>query len=67
MDYNDESIMLDATIVRAHPCAAGYKKGKMIEPTVLSSNSRDTNKNRPYQDLTGAIFCRAYDRVKEAS
>lgn len=26
--YDGESVMIDATIVRAHPCAAGYKKGQ---------------------------------------
>lgn len=25
-EYDGESLMIDATIVRAHPCAAGYEK-----------------------------------------
>jgi transcription elongation factor GreA-like protein len=25
-DYDKENIMIDTTIIRAHPCSAGYKK-----------------------------------------
>ena len=28
MSYDGELVMIDATIVRAHPCAAGYEKGQ---------------------------------------
>ena len=28
-DYDGESVMIDATIVRAHPCAAGYEPAQL--------------------------------------
>ncbi len=36
-DYDGESIMIDATIVRAHPCAAGYEKGQHDREALGSS------------------------------
>ncbi len=42
--YDGESVMIDATIVRAHPCAAGYGKGQSEEERLGRSKGGFTTK-----------------------
>lgn len=43
--YDGESVMIDATIVRAHPCAAGYAKGQGEEECLGRSKRWIYHKN----------------------
>lgn len=52
-DYDNESIMIDATIVRAHPCAAGYKKDSQNEQALGRSKGGFTTKIHVLVDALG--------------
>jgi transposase len=51
--YDGESIMIDATIVRAHPCAAGYKKDSQAEQALGRSKGGFTTKIHAVVDALG--------------
>lgn len=53
MDYDGESIMIDATIVRAHPCAAGYEKGQHDREALGRSKGGFTTKIHALVDALG--------------
>ena len=52
-DYDGESIMIDATIVRAHPCAAGYEKGQHDREALGRSKGGFTTKIHAVVDALG--------------
>ncbi len=52
-DPDLEWIMIDATIVRAHPCAAGYKKEKQAEEVLGRSKGGFTSKIHAKVDALG--------------
>jgi transposase len=52
-DYDGESIMIDATIVRAHPCAAGYEKGQGDRECLGRSKGGFTTKIHAVVDALG--------------
>ena len=52
-DYDGESVMIDATIVRAHPCAAGYKKGQQDQEALGRSKGGFTTKIHAVVDALG--------------
>lgn len=43
-DYDGESIMIDSTIIRAHPCAAGYEKNQHTRECLGRSKGGFTTK-----------------------
>jgi transposase len=52
-DPDLESIMIDATIVRAHACASGYKKGQQAEQGLGRSKGGFTSKIHAKVDALG--------------
>lgn len=52
-DYDGESIMIDATIIRAHPCAAGYEKGQHEREALGRSKGGFTTKIHAVVDALG--------------
>jgi len=52
-DYDGESVMIDATIVRAHPCAAGYKKDSQDREALGRSKGGFTTKIHAVVDALG--------------
>ncbi len=52
-DYDGESVMIDATIVRAHPCAAGYNKGQQDQEALGRSKGGFTTKIHAVVDALG--------------
>jgi transposase len=52
-DYDGESVMIDATIVRAHPCAAGYQKGQHEREALGRSKGGFTTKIHAVVDALG--------------
>jgi len=52
-DHDSESIMIDATIVRAHPCAAGYKWGTGAQECLGRSKGGFTTKIHAVVDALG--------------
>ena len=52
-DYDGESVMIDATIVRAHPCAAGYEKGQNDREGLGRSKGGFTTKIHAVVDALG--------------
>ena len=52
-DYDGESIMIDATIVRAHPCASGYKKDQNEAQALGRSKGGFTTKIHAVVDALG--------------
>jgi transposase len=52
-DFDGESIMIDATIIRAHPCAAGYKKGQQDQEALGRSRGGFTTKIHAVVDALG--------------
>ncbi len=52
-DYDGDSIMIDATIVRAHPCAAGYKKDSQMLQALGRSKGGFTTKIHAVVDGLG--------------
>lgn len=52
-DYDGESIMIDATIVRAHPCAAGYEKNQGSREALGRSRGGFTTKIHVVVDALG--------------
>lgn len=52
-DYDGESIMIDATIIRAHPCAAGYEKGQHDREALGRSKGGFTTKIHAVVDALG--------------
>lgn len=52
-DKDGESHMLDTSIVRAHPCAAGYKKGSQVEQALGRSKGGFTTKIHAVVDALG--------------
>lgn len=51
--YDGESIMIDATIIRAHPCAAGYRKGQHDREALGRSKGGFTTKIHAVVDALG--------------
>lgn len=52
-DYDGESVMIDATIMRAHPCAAGYEKGQHDREALGRSKGGFTTKVHAVVDALG--------------
>ncbi len=52
-DYDGESVMGDATIVRAHPCAAGYARGQHDREALGWSKDGFTTKIHVIVDALG--------------
>jgi transposase len=52
-DYDEESVMIDATIIRAHPCAAGYEKGSGERECLGRSKGGFTTKIHAVVDALG--------------
>lgn len=52
-DYDGESVMIDATIIRAHPCAAGYEKGQNDREALRRSKGGFTTKIHAVVDALG--------------
>ncbi len=52
-DYDSESLMIDATIVRAHPCAAGYEKDQNEREGLGRSKGGFTTKIHVVVDALG--------------
>lgn len=52
-NYDGESILIDATIVRAHPCAAGYEKGQHEREALGRSKGGFTTKIHAVVDALG--------------
>ena len=52
-DFDDQSVMIDATIVRAHPCAAGYEKGQHDREALGRSKGGFTTKIHAVVDGLG--------------
>jgi len=52
-DYDGESVMIDATIVRAHPCAAGYEKDQQEREALGRSKGGFTTKIHAVVDALG--------------
>lgn len=52
-DYDGESIMIDTTIIRAHPCAAGYEKGQQEQEALGRSKGGFTTKIHAVVDALG--------------
>ena len=52
-DYDGESLMIDATIIRAHPCAAGYEKGQHDREALGRSKGGFTTKVHAVVDALG--------------
>jgi transposase len=59
LDRDGESVMIDSTIVRAHPCAAGYKKDSQEEQALGRSKGGFTTKIHAVVDGLGQAlkFC----------
>jgi transposase len=53
IDYDGESVMIDATIVRSHPRAAGYKKDSQEEQALGRSKGGFTTKIHAVVDALG--------------
>ena len=53
MGYDGESVMIDATIVRSHPCSAGYKKESQDEEALGRSKGGFTTKIHAVVDALG--------------
>jgi transposase len=51
--YDGESIMIDSTIVRAHPCAAGYEKDQQERECLGRSKGGFTTKIHVVVDALG--------------
>ena len=51
--YDGESVMIDATIVRSHPCSAGYKKGLQEKEALGRSKGGFTTKIHAVVDALG--------------
>ena len=51
--YDGESLMIDATIMRAHPCAAGYEKGQNDKQALGRSKGGFTTKGHAVVDALG--------------
>ena len=51
--YDGESIMIDATVIRAHPCAAGYEKGQHGREALGRSKGGFTTKIHAVVDALG--------------
>ena len=58
-DRDGQSIMIDSTIIRAHPCAAGYKKDSQTEQALGRSKGGFTTKIHAIVDGLGQAlkFC----------
>lgn len=54
--YDGESIMIDSTIVRAHPCAAGYEKGQGAAECLGRSKGGFTTKIHVVVDALGQVL-----------
>lgn len=52
-EYDGESVMIDATIIRAHPCAAGYEKGQHDREALGRSKGGFTTKIHAVVDALG--------------
>lgn len=52
-DYDSESVMIDATIVRSHPCASGYKKNAQDAHALGRSKGGFTTKIHVVVDALG--------------
>ena len=52
-DCDGESVMIDATIVRSHPCAAGYKKNSQDQEALGRSKGGFTTKIHAVVDALG--------------
>ena len=52
-DYDEEFVMVDATIVRAHPCAAGYEKDQGAREALGRSKGGFTTKIHAVVDALG--------------
>jgi transposase len=52
-DHDSKSVMIDATIVRAHPCAAGYEKGQHEREALGRSKGGFTTKIHAVVDSLG--------------
>lgn len=52
-DYDGESVMIDATIVRVHPCAAGYEQGQHDREALGGSKGGFTTKVHAVVDALG--------------
>jgi transposase len=52
-DYDGECVMIDATIVRAHPCAAGYQKDQHEREALGRSKGGFTTKIHAVVDALG--------------
>jgi transposase len=52
-EVDDEAVMIDATIVRAHACSAGYKKGRQDEEALGRSKGGFTTKIHALVDALG--------------
>ena len=51
--YDGESVMIDSTIIRAHPCAAGYEKDQHIRECLGRSKGGFTTKIHMVVDALG--------------
>ena len=56
-DYDGESVMIDATVIRAHPCAAGYEKGQNDREALGRSKGGFTTKIHAVVDALGQALC----------
>lgn len=52
-DHDGESVMIDATIIRAHPCAAGYEKDQGPREALGRSKGGFTTKIHVVVDALG--------------
>lgn len=52
-DYDGESVMIDATVVRAHPCACGYKRDSQDHEALGRSKGGFTTKIHAVVDALG--------------
>ncbi len=52
-DYDGEHVMIDATIVRSHPCSSGYKKDSQDEQALGRSKGGFTTKIHAVVDALG--------------
>lgn len=51
--YDDENIMIDSTVIRAHPCASGYEKGQNERECLGRSKGGFTTKIHATIDALG--------------
>lgn len=55
-DYDGDAVMIDATIVRSHPCASGYKKGAQNQEALGRSKGGFTPKIHAVVDALGQVL-----------